>query len=103
MIEIIQSHAKGIATAFTLILFALLATACNVSELPTRIQARVEVLEQSGSIVFKTPFRGNYLVQWENARQEDGYFLADRLDISGRGFEFHAVNYRRPIVRPHAE
>lgn len=98
MLEIIQTHAKSILAAFALVAFALVSTGCNVSELPRKVQSRVESLEQSGSIVFKTPLRGNYLVQWENARQEDGYFLADRLDISGRGFEFHAVNYRRPLV-----
>lgn len=98
MIEIIQNHAKSVFALIALVLFGALATGCQLSELPSKVQARVEVLEGTGSIRFKTPFKGDYLVQFENARRDEGYFLADRLDISGRGFEFHAVNYRRPLV-----
>jgi hypothetical protein len=98
MMEIIQNHSKSILAVFALIIFAAFATGCDLKDIPKGVQSRVELLQGDGSIVIKTPLRGNYFLRFENARQEDGYFLADRLDISGRGFEFHAENYRRPLV-----
>lgn len=88
-----------LVSAVFLLLTLTLFSGCVATGIPQGVQLRVQSLQGDGMIMVKSP-AGTHAILYEGARQEDGYFVCDRLEIIGRFVQFRAVNYRRLLVQP---
>ena len=81
-------------TRLTLSLLALaglfLLTGCSTAQRALRV---TQSIGGTGSVTL-----GTVSVMVENARQEDGEYKADKLDLIGPRVKIHMTDYSRPLI-----
>ncbi len=93
---------KKILTAIALLATAALLSGCQGVHKALRI---TQEIEGSGSVTIETHAQLTTVVV-DNARQEEGMFKADQLDLVHRGkitgskVDIHLKPYARPILGP---
>lgn len=86
-------------TAIILLAATLAFTGCSSVKQALKI---TQTIEGSGTITTSKPI-GHVTIQVENARQEDGRFHADKIDIVATSplgkTEAHLTDYSRPLIK----
>ena len=73
-----------------LTLVAFFASGCTTA---TKVLKVTQNIEGTGTFEL-----GGVSVIVENARQEDGRYKADKIDVVSRSVRIHATDYSRPLI-----